>query len=78
MDQLERIRVATLQYFIRPVQSFEQFYDQVIRMAQKFIKAHSKLPHRNRQARSLKKTTDTFLTQLNKLVAAQDKVATKN
>ncbi len=29
MDQLERIRVATLQYFIRPVQSFEQFYDQV-------------------------------------------------
>jgi predicted amidohydrolase len=26
---LERIRVATLQYFIRPVQTFEQFRDQV-------------------------------------------------
>jgi predicted amidohydrolase len=26
---LERIRVATLQYFIRPVQTFEQFADQV-------------------------------------------------
>ncbi|MEW5977824.1 MAG: carbon-nitrogen hydrolase family protein [Acidobacteriota bacterium] len=26
---MERIRVATLQYFIRPVQSFEQFRDQV-------------------------------------------------
>jgi predicted amidohydrolase len=25
----ERIRVASLQYFIRPVQSFEQFRDQV-------------------------------------------------
>lgn len=29
MNHLERIRVATLQYFIRPVESFEQFYDQV-------------------------------------------------
>lgn len=29
MNNLERIRVATLQYFIRPVQSFEQFYEQV-------------------------------------------------
>ena len=29
MNSLERIRVATLQYFIRPVQSFEQFYEQV-------------------------------------------------
>lgn len=29
MNHLERIRVATLQYFIRPVQSFEQFYEQV-------------------------------------------------
>ncbi len=29
MNDLERIRVATLQYFIRPVQSFEQFHEQV-------------------------------------------------
>ena len=29
MNSLERIRVATLQYFIRPVQSFEQFHEQV-------------------------------------------------
>lgn len=29
MNNLERIRVASLQYFIRPVQSFEQFYEQV-------------------------------------------------
>ncbi len=29
MEILERIRVATLQYFIRPVNTFEQFYDQV-------------------------------------------------
>ena len=29
MSNLERIRVASLQYFIRPVQSFEQFYEQV-------------------------------------------------
>lgn len=29
MNNLERIRVATLQYFIRPVESFEQFYEQV-------------------------------------------------
>ena len=29
MNDLERIRVASLQYFIRPVQSFEQFYEQV-------------------------------------------------
>lgn len=26
---MERIRVASLQYFIRPVQTFEQFRDQV-------------------------------------------------
>ncbi len=29
MEQMDRIRVATLQYFIRPVTTFEQFYDQV-------------------------------------------------
>lgn len=29
MEQFERIRVATLQYFIRPVESIEQFQDQV-------------------------------------------------
>ena len=29
MNDLERIRVASLQYFIRPVQSFEQFEEQV-------------------------------------------------
>ncbi len=29
MSNLERIRVASLQYFIRPVQSFEQFHEQV-------------------------------------------------
>ncbi|MCW5960312.1 MAG: carbon-nitrogen hydrolase family protein [Pyrinomonadaceae bacterium] len=29
MNNLERIRVATLQYFIRPVASFEQFEEQV-------------------------------------------------
>ncbi len=28
--QIERIRVATLQYYIRPVQTFEQFRDQVV------------------------------------------------
>jgi len=28
-DDIERIRVASLQYFIRPVQTFEQFHDQV-------------------------------------------------
>ncbi|HZD41789.1 MAG TPA: hypothetical protein VE131_13785, partial [Terriglobales bacterium] len=27
--EVERIRVASLQYFIRPVQTFEQFRDQV-------------------------------------------------
>ncbi|MGH9580094.1 MAG: hypothetical protein ACRD2R_03800 [Terriglobales bacterium] len=26
---MKRIRVASLQYFIRPVQTFEQFHDQV-------------------------------------------------
>jgi hypothetical protein len=26
---MDRIRVATLQYFIRPVERFEQFHDQV-------------------------------------------------
>ena len=29
MEKLDRIRVATLQYFIRPVTTFEQFSDQV-------------------------------------------------
>lgn len=29
MKALERIRVATLQYFIRPVETFEQFQEQV-------------------------------------------------
>jgi predicted amidohydrolase len=29
VEKFERIRVATLQYFIRPVTTFEQFYDQV-------------------------------------------------
>src|SRR5687767_4168731 len=29
MEPLERIRVATLQYFIRPVERFDQFQDQV-------------------------------------------------
>ena len=29
METLDRIRVATLQYFIRPVTSFEQFQEQV-------------------------------------------------
>jgi predicted amidohydrolase len=28
--QIERIRVATLQYYIRPVQTFDQFRDQVV------------------------------------------------
>ena len=27
---MERIRVASLQYYIRPVQSFDQFRDQVV------------------------------------------------
>ena len=29
MDYMERIRVASLQYYIRPVQTFEQFSQQV-------------------------------------------------
>jgi len=29
MEKLDRIRVATLQYFIRPVATYEQFFDQV-------------------------------------------------
>mgnify|MGYP002376076783 FL=1 len=29
MEKYDRIRVATLQYYIRPVTTFEQFYDQV-------------------------------------------------
>ncbi len=29
MEKLDRIRVATLQYFIRPVSTYEQFFDQV-------------------------------------------------
>jgi len=29
MEKLDRLRVASLQYFIRPVATFEQFYDQV-------------------------------------------------
>src|SRR3954453_2877987 len=29
METLDRIRVASLQYFIRPVSSFEQFQEQV-------------------------------------------------
>ena len=29
MEKFDRIRVATLQYFIRPVESFERFQEQV-------------------------------------------------
>jgi len=34
LADLERIRVASLQYFVRPVQSFEQFADQVSGLVQ--------------------------------------------
>jgi hypothetical protein len=31
---VERIRVASLQYFIRPVQAFAQFTDQVVSLVE--------------------------------------------
>src|SRR3954470_6822654 len=34
MKQLDRIRVASLQYFIRPVENFEQFQEQVAGLVQ--------------------------------------------
>ncbi|MEW6058269.1 MAG: carbon-nitrogen hydrolase family protein [Bdellovibrionota bacterium] len=34
MEKFDRIRVASLQYFIRPVATFEQFYDQVAGLVQ--------------------------------------------
>ncbi len=43
---MERIRVASLQYFIRPVSSFEAFRDQVVSLVETAADYHCRPPPR--------------------------------